>query len=165
MTTLSSQIPAEFKERLIVNKQGVNDIVDLLLTCERHARKYWPKLQREFKTADDYETCKRIWQFMKKNIAYQREPEEKQTGKTVARILSDGFGDCKAFATFALAACRACNIPACFRLASYDPVNSTPSHIYCVAKANGKTVIVDGCMPQFDQEARYTFFRNEYPLK
>lgn len=165
MTSLSRQIPAEFKEKLVAYRQNTDDIVDLLLTCERHARKEWPRLRKAFKGANDYETCQNIWYYMKKKIVYQREPEERQTGKTIARILADGFGDCKAFATFALASCRACGIPAVFRLASYDPTDKTPSHIYCVAKANGKIVIIDGCMPSFDQEAPFTFYRNEHPLK
>lgn len=163
MSHLATYIPSDMRERLVAHFQDTDDIIELLLVCELQAQRYAPILRKYFLCDDPYQTCKRIWYFMKQNIAYQREPGSRQTGKTIGRILRDRYGDCKAFATFAVACCRACGIPACFRMASYDGAK-IPTHVYCVAKCNGKIVVIDGVLNRFDDEARYTYFRNEKPL-
>lgn len=155
-------IPVNNREKKIVDRQRTTDIMRLLLECENESSAYAPLLKKYFCTNDPMKTANKIWDYMKNNITYRKESEKKQTGKTVGRILSDGFGDCKAFATFAVCALKACGIKANFRLAGYSRYNKIPTHIYAIAIIQGKKIIVDGTLNNFNVEAPYT---NAYDVK
>lgn len=164
MSRLGNYISADMREKKIVNRQNAGDIVKLLLICDYNSRPYKEILKKYFDEGDELKTCQKIWAWMKKNIQYRKEPPSRQTGKTIGRILNDKYGDCKAFATFCVACCKACDIPVNFRLASYKWNDKTPTHIYAVAKINGRQVVIDGVLNRFDYEAPYKYAYDVKPL-
>lgn len=157
-------IPVKNREKKIVDRQRTADIMRLLLECEYESRMYNSVLKKQFCHSDPMKTTQAIFDYMKKNIVYIKESEKKQTGKTIGRIISDGFGDCKAFATFAICALKACGINANFRLASYKKFDKTPTHIYAVATIHGKKVVVDGTLSRLDLEAPYQYAYDVKPI-
>ena len=111
-------------------------------------------------------SAKLIFYFCKKAIPYKREPASRQTTKTLPRILADAQknavsggqigGDCKHYATTTASLCKALGIPVRLRLISQNFYDTTPTHIYCVAKINGKDIIIDAVLKNFNSEARYS---------
>lgn len=101
-----------------------------------------------------------IFVFIKNAIPYEKEPSSRQTAKTLARMLQDAKkhgGDCKHYATAAAALCKALNIKCKLRLISQKDGDKTPNHIYTVAIINGKEVIIDPVLKNFDTEARFNY--------
>lgn len=118
-----------------------------------------------FVNADKKATAKLIWIFCKRAIPYKREPGSRQTAKTLPRILSDAKqhgGDCKHMTIAAASLCKALGIPCRIRLISQNFYDTTPNHIYCIAKINGKDVVIDAVLKNFDTEARYNY---KYDIK
>lgn len=107
-----------------------------------------------------YNECKLIFVFIKNAVPYVKEPGNNQTAKTMPRILADAKkygGDCKHYATIAAALCKSLGIKCKLRLISQFHDRKTPNHIYCVAIINGKEVIIDPVLKNFDTEARYNY--------
>lgn len=136
-------------------------IVKAIQESEPAAKFLAPKFQNK----DKEKTAKLIWIFCRQAIPYKREPGSKQTAKTLPRILSDAAkfgGDCKHMSIAAASLCKACGIPVKLRLISQSAYDTSPNHIYCVAKINGKDVIIDAVLKNFDTEARYN---HKYDIK
>lgn len=113
-----------------------------------------------FKNVDKKTSCKLIFIFCKNVVPYKREPGNKQTAKTLPRILQDAKmngGDCKHYATISASLCKALGIPVKLRLISQNFYDKSPNHIYAVAKINGKDVIIDPVLKNFDTEARFNY--------
>lgn len=153
------------KSQLVTKNQTAGDIARLLLIAEKDSRPYVAKLIPFFRTRNRKEVCKRLWYFLRSNINYVKEPPSRQTAKTINRIISDGYGDCKHYATFSVSILRALGIPCVFRLASFDYSNPSPTHAYCVAFINGEEVYIDPCIKRFDQECAYKHKHDLKPAK
>jgi transglutaminase-like putative cysteine protease len=107
-----------------------------------------------------YNEAKLIFIFIKNAVPYVKEPGNNQTAKTLPRILADAKkygGDCKHYATIAASLCKSLGIKCKLRLISQHFNSKTPNHIYCVAIINGKEVIIDPVLKNFDTEARYNY--------
>jgi hypothetical protein len=119
----------------------------------------------KFKGSSPIYSCFNVYDFTRKNIKYNKESANLQTAKTLQRILSDRkngslYGDCKHYTIFAASILRALGIKTQLRLISQNFYNAEPTHIYAVAKINGKEIIVDACMKNFNNEAQYKYKYN-----
>lgn len=155
---------ANNKNLLITKYQSTGDIAAAILKAIKESEKTALALAPYFKNANKYESCKLIFLFIKKMIPYKQEPAHKQTARTLNRILQDNKlgGDCKHYATFTAALCKALNIKCILRLICQKIGSSQPNHIYCVAIINNKEVIIDEVLKSFDTEARY---HKKYDIK
>ena len=150
------------REQLITKNQKAEDIARLLLYAEKQSRPHVGKILPFFAVKKPKDVCYRLWFFLRRNINYHKEPPTRQTAKTINRIVKDGYGDCKHYATFAVCVLHALGIPCTFRLASFEHGNTNPTHAYCVAYINGEEVYIDPCIKQFDQECAY---KHKHDLK
>ena len=103
------------------------------------------------------ETCKNIWQFIRKNIAYQKDPGREQWVRRPSRLWTDKEGDCKSYSVFTASCLHWLGINGVFRFVSYDPNDDTPVHVYVVVPDGNKEIVID-CVPEikfFGQEAKY----------
>jgi transglutaminase-like putative cysteine protease len=146
-----------FKQRIITNNQSAGDIVAALLYATRESQSTAEKLVKRMNLPGRsvYDNCQEIYDFIKRNIRYEKEPADNQTAKTLKRIFdpSEQFGDCKHYSTIAASLCKALGYKTYFRV-----INQTGrfNHIYCIVKTpKGQTVIIDPCYPYFDREANY----------
>jgi hypothetical protein len=148
----------EFQSILLKHDQTAKDIAATLLKAEKESRKYVGKIENYFKAPTIYETCQRIFYFLKNHVPYEREPVEKQTAKTINRIIDDakkGYGnDCKHYATLAVCILHALGIKAKFRLVSFYE-NDYPTHAYAVAFDGKQQYVIDACLDYFDKETNY----------
>jgi hypothetical protein len=164
---LRSSIPSpEFRNKLIKKDQTTTDIAKLMLSCEFKSRADVKKIIHFFynKNLTVPEICFRVWKYLRENIKYIKEPSDKQTAKTINRIIYDGFGDCKHYSIFAVGILKCLGIPVRFRLVSFERYKKSPSHAYAVAKIKGKEIIIDACIDQFNKESSYSYKFDVSPI-
>jgi hypothetical protein len=145
---------------LVSRYQTSGEIAGAILKAINESKDCANKLAPYFKAGSKKESCKTIFLFLKQVVPYVKESSDNQTAKTINRILKDASkygGDCKHYATFSASICKALNIPCKLRLISQRFNDTTPNHIYTVAVINGKDVIIDPVLNNFDNEARYNY--------
>lgn len=145
-------IPTSDNRKLVVYKEGTTgDIIKEVLSTYQHCRadlnKFAPALQK----GTENETCKAIWNFVKKNISYKIDPIGKQFIKTPARIWQDKQCDCKGYSIFIACCLTSLGLPVKFRFVSFDNTD-IPTHVYVVCNNN----ILDCVMNQYNKEHSYT---------
>lgn len=156
-------LPIQGTKKRVVENQRATDIIRLMLVSEQESQKYFPALRKYFLCSDQLDNAHKIFDYSQNYLIYDREPPENQNVKTVARVLHDKYNDCKGYSTFILCALRACGIPARFRFASYNFWDKTPTHVYVIAKIDGKDYVMDGVIKRFDEEAAYKHFSDVKP--
>lgn len=158
-------LKAENKNLLISRYQTAGEIAATILKAIEMSKQASDYIAPKFYNEDRIKTAKLIFYFCKNAIPYKKESSQKQTAKTVARILQDAQskgGDCKHYATISAAICKSLNIPVKLRLISQNYYDTSPTHIYCVAKINNKDIIIDAVLKNFNEEARYNY---KYDIK
>jgi hypothetical protein len=157
--------PADNRSRLIVRVQTAKDIAQLLCVAEKESRADSEKLKQFFKHKDQYKSCELIWWFLRNNFRYIKESSKNQTCKTIRRYWQDRYGDCKHYSIFAVCVLNALKIPCFFRLVAQEKGKRQPNHVYAVAIVNGKEIIIDACIDNFNKEARGYYYYNVAPFK
>jgi len=155
----------KFRNEKIITNQNTQDIVKLILLTEKKNRNTAKKISKLFKGDNNFETCKKIFDYLKRNFKYEKESEEQQTTKSLERFIFDKKGDCKHFAIFVISILNALNIPCFFRLISQNYYSKLPKHIYAVALINGNEIIIDAVTDNFNCEPAYKYKFDVEPLK
>jgi hypothetical protein len=148
------------KNKTFSRYQTTGEIASAIVKAIKESKNSAERLAPYFKAKNKLESARLIFIFCKQVLPYVKESGERQTAKTMNRILSDAKkygGDCKHFSTLSSALCLALNIPCKLRLISQNYGSKQPNHIYCVAIINGKEVILDSVLKNFDTEARYNY--------
>lgn len=144
---------ALFKNELVSEYQSSSDIARELKRAVNESLPAAKKICKYFEANNPERTALNVYCWIRKNIVYQREPGRDQTAKTLSRLLSEGYGDCKHYSTFAAAIFKALKMPVYFRI-----INQTGryNHIYTVLKyPNGRVIYCDAVYPYFDAEPNY----------
>ena len=141
------------------DSQTTKNIIEQVLEQHKQNVKDAKKIAHLFDAGNAYGTCSNIWDFLKYQIPYKVEPSEKQTTKTISRILYDakrGAGnDCKHYSGFTGAILDALGYKFKYRFAGYSDYMNTPTHVYCVCTQNGNTIFIDAVINGFDIEKPY----------
>ena len=106
----------------------------------------------EFKGKTEAETCKKIFDYLKNQITYKADGSEQQV-RVPSGLIRTRQGDCKSYSVFTSAVLTNLGIPHKLVYASYDPNDSTPTHIYVVTN-NG--CIIDAVYGKFNAEKKAT---------
>lgn len=154
----------EVKNRVkkVSNNQTSDEIIDYLCIAVQDSAKDFPALRKQFNSPDKLEALQSIFDYTQENFTYYKEPPSKQQVRTAGRVINDKIIDCKGFSTFIVCCCLACDIPANFKVASYNYFDHTPTHVYVVAFVNNKRVVLDGTLKKFDKEHPY---KNAFEVK
>ena len=151
--------PAKNIKVMTKDSQTTKDIIEQVLEQHKQNVKDAKKIAHLFDAGNAYGTCSNIWDFLKYQIPYKVEPSEKQTTKTLSRILYDakrGAGnDCKHYSGFTGAILDALGYKFKYRFAGYSDYMNTPTHVYCVCTQNGNTIFIDAVINGFDIEKPY----------
>lgn len=137
-----------YRSSLITDWQNTNDIISALKNQHIQNRAYAAKIAPYFCADSERETARNIFNFLKSEIRYQVEPAEKQTVKSIPRLLADGYGDCKHYTNFANGVLEACGYKPVYRFAGYS--NKGLQHTYTYLP-NSNTVL-DAVLSSFDTE-------------
>jgi hypothetical protein len=151
--------PVQNKRVLTKESQSTKDIIEQVLEQHKQNVKDAKKIAHLFDAGNAYGTCSNIWDFLKYKVPYKVEPSEKQTTKTISRIIYDakrGAGnDCKHYSGFTGAILDALGYKFKYRFAGYSDYINTPTHVYCICTQNGNTIYVDAVINGFDIEKPY----------
>jgi uncharacterized protein YjbJ (UPF0337 family) len=147
---------------------GINeDIINTINGNFNKAVKEVKNIALDFKGSNYLETCKNIWDFLKKNITYKKDPTGYQLIKLPRRFLADRYlgSDCKSFSLFTAAVLK--NIypeaEVFLRYAGYSSIN-IPTHVYTILKVGDKKIIIDAVYNKFNKEKEYKYKR-DYKMK
>lgn len=153
--------PANNTSVRTVANQSTNDIIQQVLSQHKANAIEAKKIAHLFDGGNLYSTCKIIWDFLKYQVPYVVEPSEKQSTKTISRILYDAMNgrgnDCKHYSGFTGAILDALgyNKDFVYRFAGYSNYSNTPTHVYCVAKDGDGKIYIDAVISGFDLEKPY----------
>jgi hypothetical protein len=137
-----------YKARLITSWQNTNDIIKAIRNQHSNNLSDAQKICSYFKGANETETAKNIFNFLKSEIKYSIEPANKQTTKTMSRFLADGQGDCKHYSLFANTILQSCGYKVLYRFAGYE--DNKIQHVYSYLP--NSDIILDAVLPSFDTE-------------
>jgi hypothetical protein len=104
-----------------------------------------------------YETCKSIWHWVYRHIAYKKDETGYEQLRTPARTFHDRRAgvDCDCYSIFISSVLQHLNIPHFLRITKYGKAHF--QHIYPVVQLpDGRQVIMDCVVDAFDFEAPYT---------
>lgn len=151
----------EFKNSEIVlkKKQGVEDIVKGILKTHNQYFTDYDLISDYFYRDDVEDTCRYIFDFLKKNVPYEIENENYQTLRSPGAILHFP-GDCKSFALFSngcLDSLRRKGKIKCdliYRFAGYGVFTDYIEHVFCVCKTGKREIWVDPVLNNFDEKKK-----------
>ena len=152
--------------KMIVLEQSTGDIIQAILKTHPKYSFDYKKISQYFKGKTDKETCQNVWNFLKKNIKYVIESENKQIVRSPAAILFQGVSDCKCYSLFAGGILDALNIPFCYRFASYREENKQPGHVFIVAfPGTINEIWIDPVLSRFDYKKQFVYKIDKKPKK
>lgn len=107
------------------------------------------EIAKRFKGKSEYDTAKKIFDFLKNDITYRADTTHQKV-KLPSALLREKVGDCKSYALFTGAILSNLNIGWKYVLVSYrnDP---TPTHIYVVTDSG---IIIDAVWGTFNSEKK-----------
>ena len=154
--------PAKNKKVLTRKQQSTKDIIEQVIEQHKANVADAKRIAHLFDAGNAYGTCLNIWNFLKYNVPYKVEPSERQSTKTLSRILYDaktGEGnDCKHYSGFTGAILDALGYKFKYRFTGYSNYLNTPTHVYCVCNENKNSeIVIDAVLSGFDVEKPYKF--------
>lgn len=89
--------------------------------------------------------CRAIFAYMAEHVKYVLDENGKQLIKSPARLLSDGFGDCKSMTMYVSCCLHCLGVSHIIRFVNFDGGNQY-THVYPVAiDEKGEEIILDAC--------------------
>ena len=157
--TLMGQLdPFGNRRKLLVSEQSTSDIIQAILKAHRDHSKDYAKIAPSFNASSRREIGRKIFDFLKNNVLYRIEPSSKQTVKSPAAILAQGYGDCKHYSLFAGGVLENLGVPFAYRFASYRMWDKSPQHVFVVINPGTKNEIwLDPVLPSYDQKKPYNY--------
>jgi len=154
-------ISANDKRILTKKNQSTNDIINQVLEQHKSNTIEAKRIAYLFDAGNAYGTCQNIWNFLKYNVPYVVEPSDRQSTKTLSRMLFDakrGLGnDCKHYSGFTGAILAALGYKFKYRFTGYSDYIPTPTHVYCVCNENNNEIIIDAVLSGYNLEKPYKF--------
>lgn len=155
--------PYRGNEKILVRQQDTADIMRGIAEWHKKYSSHYDGISAIFLGRDAKETARRVFDFLKGNVNYIIEGDDRQTLKTPAAIIAQGHGDCKHYSLFiggildSLARLGLQRTPWAFRFASYRWYDETPQHVFVVLNPGTRNEIwVDPVLSRFDQRKPYT---------
>lgn len=137
-----------------------SDIITVIHSNVPAATKQMREVAQTFNKGNEKETARAIWNFLKREIKYVKDPDGYQNIKLPGRFVATGSGDCKSYSLFTASILENLGIPYSFRYTSYG-LNTTPQHVYIVTDSG---IIIDGVWNKFNSEKAYTS-KKDYKMK
>jgi hypothetical protein len=165
-TILGKLTPFLNQQNVVVENQGVNDIISGLLDTHNKYQSEYDNIYQYFVGGDLYETCANIFNFLKKNVPYYIESNDLQYLKSPSSIISTP-SDCKSYALFSCGVLDAIkrntgeDFKVKYRFASYDPFDKIPQHVFCVVTGDGQEYWIDPVLDRFNEKKKPYFFKDK----
>lgn len=159
---------------VIKKHQNTDDIINGILDANIKYANDYSKISSFFLGSTPRQTCKNIWTFLKQNVNYKIESEDRQTIKSPSAIIATGKttgSDCKNLSLMTAGILQDLNkkglqkIPFVFRFSSYKLFNNVPEHVFIVAfPGTQKEIWIDAVLNEFDYKKNYTYKIDKKPM-
>ena len=159
---------------VIKKHQSTDDIINGILDANIKYANDYSKISSFFLGSTPRQTCKNIWTFLKQNVNYKIESEDRQTIKSPAAIIATGQttgSDCKNLSLMTAGILQDLQrkglqkIPFVFRFSSYKLFNNVPEHVFIVAyPGTQKEIWIDAVLNEFDYKKNYTYKIDKKPM-
>lgn len=142
-----------------------SDIITAVNSSFKQALEQTKAIAINFKGATPLETCENIWNFLRQEINYVKDPAGYQFIRQPRAFLAAKKGDCKSYSLFSAGILKNLypDAEVFLRFAGYSSLN-IPTHVYTVIAINGKKIICDGVYKYFSKEKKYTY-KKDYKMK
>lgn len=145
-------IPAPDYKSVVRHKDGdTQDIINTILYADSMLGSYMCSFASAFDKT--YDGLYELWDFTRKSITYLPDEPGHEKVKDPRVTWKDKSGDCKSFSLFIGSVLKCLGISYKYRFASY--AGKDPTHVYVIAKLNGRDVILDSTIDRFDYEVSY----------
>lgn len=104
----------------------------------------------QFKGATDSDTCRKIFDFLKTKIQYDKDGFTQKI-KFPSALMRERRGDCKSYSLFTAAILKNLGIPFRWTYASYTPGVKVPGHVYITTDSG---CIIDAVWGKFNSEKK-----------
>ena len=135
---------------------GVSDTVAFIPMVVSKTR--WQVEQfvnQELRGLSLYDTCEKLWYFVKQHIAYKKDERGKEQVRSPRRLIHDATGDCDCFTTFIDTCLSVLQIPTINRITKYK--ENFFQHIYPIVPiGKGAYITMDCVVDSFNYEEPYT---------
>lgn len=164
--------PFNNSQKMLVPDQQVSDIITGMLDAHIKYAPEYQKIAQSFAGRDVKSTARNIYDFLKKNVNYVIEPDDKQMLKSPSAILYTGKttgSDCKNYALFTAGILDALNragfpIKWAFRFASYRMFDKMPHHTFVVINPDtNKEIWIDPVLNGFNLKKQYYYKLDKKP--
>ena len=154
----------ENRKNIIVDDQSTGDIIKAILDLHPKYKDDYKKMAPYFKGSNEIKSCEKIWNFLKKNIKYVVESENKQYVRSPAAILRQAVSDCKCYSLFAGGIADSLGMKFCYRFASYNDYNKQPGHVFVVINPGTNNEIwIDPVLSYFNYKKPYYYKIDKKP--
>jgi transglutaminase-like putative cysteine protease len=139
-----------------------DDIITVLERGNKRAAKERPlkELASLLRGANDYETCKKVFDTVMNNFEYVADKKGLEVIKSPATMLYYRRGDCKSYSLAAGTFLRELSIPFSYRFISQEVSDPTPTHVYVVAHTTEGDVYMDAVLGRFNREPNYFHYED-----
>jgi len=152
-----------FQDSVKFRNGSNDDIISTLHKALPQAVKEVATSAEQFRGVNNFETARNIWNYLRKELKYKKDPNGYQFIKLPRRLTTVKNGDCKSYSLLAASILSALKMPVIFRYGAYN-TELTPSHVYVITKdENGNEIIIDGVYNYFNKEVPY-FKKYDYPM-
>lgn len=143
---------------------GNTDVVTCFCQCYKQFCNQPMDIVSELKGCSREQACEAVYGYMCSNVQYLIDPDGDQYIKSPARLLSDGYGDCKSLTMFVASCLHCLGIPCIVRFVNFDG-GSQFTHVYPVALLeDGREMPLDMCELSEDGTP-YIDYAREYKNK
>jgi hypothetical protein len=145
-------------ENFVVHDRGdTEDIISVIMYADKQSAPYTSKVAPLFMGNDLESTCRNIFDFLKENIRYVKDPRGHEQIKSPGRLWELKEGDCKSFSIFIGSILQNLGIPYVYRFVAFSRSPQADfTHVYVVADPHGQEIILDAVTDSFDHEEPYT---------
>lgn len=132
---------------------GVPDIVGMIASVDASLKGDTKQLAGKYRRNE--QGLKEFYGYVVREVAYKADGPEKEVIKYPSRTLRDKKGDCKSMSILIGSFLKDKGIPYIYRFTYTDKNNPLGWHVYPIATINGKQIVMDAVVKQFNKEHPY----------
>lgn len=154
---------ANVNDHTVMSNAVVADTVAFIPRVVNKTQQQTASIARKLAGANDYETCRNIWNFVYTHIGYRKDETGYEQVRSPARTWHDRRKgvDCDCYTTFISSILTNLGIRHKLRITKYS--RDQFQHIYPIALLNGREVILDCVTDKFDYEVPFSE-KKDFPM-
>ncbi len=144
------------KDKTVQEHATLDDTIAFIHKVVGKTLGHTEKLAQTLQAPTVYETCRNIWNFVYRNVAYKKDADGLEQIRSPRRTWKDRKTgvDCDCYSTFISTILTNLRIPHQLRITKYRQNHF--QHIYPIVPDEGKSIILDCVTDQFDYEVPYS---------